>query len=371
MKILICIPCLMTGGTEIQTLSLVNALINQNYEVLTVCYFEYNTNMVSKYLEAGSKVICLNPWGKRVDGKAGVVFLYKGFKQIIKQYHPDVVHVQYMAPGAIPIILLRLLGIKQILATAHTAADIYPHLRIVHFIQKYCVRAFTCITLRAEESFFGTARLYTPEMKIKRRNHFTIYNALPNYISIRQEKKKFFHSTITIGVVSRLEEIKGMDLIIPAFDRVKKEYPNIRLLIVGEGSLRTEMEQQAEKAGITHDITWKGRQAQENLEALYDQIDILLMPSRSEGFGLTAIEGMARGCVVVASDTGGLPEVVKSEEVGLLHQTESVEKIKEKIVQLLNDKDLLTQLSDNAVQYVQQYSFEGYAALFADVYNRI
>jgi hypothetical protein len=48
-----------------------------------------------------------------------------------------------------------LLGIKNIIATAHTAADIYPNLRLVHFVQRHLVRVFTCISLRAEESFFG------------------------------------------------------------------------------------------------------------------------------------------------------------------------------------------------------------------------
>lgn len=370
MKVLICIPCLLTGGTEIQTLNLIQALIEENHQVATVCYFEHSTNMVDKYIEAGSEITCLSPEGTRINGKAGVAFLYKGLQQAIKQYQPDITHVQYMAPGAIPILLLRLLGIKKIIATAHTAADIYPNLKWVHFIQQHCVRAFTCITLRAEESFFGTAQLYTPEAILRKRNHFTISNALPTYINIRQEKKDFSHSTIVIGVVSRLEKIKGMDLIVPAFDGIRKQHPNVKLLIVGDGALRAEMEQQAEELGID-DISWQGRQPQEKLAALYDQIDILLMPSRSEGFGLTAIEGMARGCVVIASDTGGLPEVVKDGKTGLLHQTESIEDMEMKTTQLLNNKTQLMELSENAIHNVQQYSFKRYAALFADLYNRI
>lgn len=74
---------------------------------------------------------------------------------MIRISKPDITHVQYMAPGAIPILLLRLFGIKNIIATAHTAADIYPNLKLVHFIQRYCVRVFTCITQVAEMSFFG------------------------------------------------------------------------------------------------------------------------------------------------------------------------------------------------------------------------
>lgn len=156
MNVLVCIPCLMTGGTEIQTLNLVRALVTGGHKVLTVCYFEYASEMVSRFQEAGSEVICLSKDGSRIGGWKGIIFLYKGLRKILKQYRPEVAHIQYMAPGAIPILLLCLLGIHQIIATAHTPADIYSSLRLVHFVQRHCVRAFTCITELAERSFFGT-----------------------------------------------------------------------------------------------------------------------------------------------------------------------------------------------------------------------
>ena len=103
----------------------------------------------------------------------------------------------------------------------------------------------------------------------------------------------------------------------------------------------------------------------------YDQIDILLMPSRSEGFGLTAIEGMARGCVVVASNTGGLPEVVKDKEVGLLHAQENTEDMTEKICYLLENPQYMKTLSMNAVHYVEQFGYKKYTLLFNDMYKKI
>ncbi len=371
MKVLIAIPCLLTGGTEIQTLNLVQALLQDRHQVVVICYFEYSQEMVHRYQETGCKVICLNSSGVRIGGWKGALYLFKGLRRVLKIVHPEIVHVQYMAPGAIPILLLRLLGIKNIVATVHTAADIYPNLCLIHFIQKYCVRAFTCITLRAEESFFGSSVLYNSEFVLKKRNHFTIYNALPSYIHIRENKKNFSNGIITLGVVSRLEWIKGMDLVIPIFAKLKLQYPAIHLLVVGDGSQRAIMQQQALKLGVNDYIEWTGRQEQSTLQALYDKIDILLMPSRSEGFGLTAIEGMARGCIVVASNIGGLPEVVKDRVVGLLHQTEDKEDIVVKIQSLLEDQTKMIQYSQNALSHVLQFSFEKYAMAFCDLYKRI
>ena len=370
MTILVCIPCLMTGGTEIQTLNLVQALVAGGYRVVTVCYFEYSEDMVSRFRRSGSEVVCLSPTGARVGGWRGILFLYKDLRKVLKQYKPDVAHVQYMAPGAIPILLLRLLGLRQIIATAHTAADIYPNLRLVHFIQRHCVRAFTCITELAEQSFFGSSQLYSENTPLKRRNHFTIYNALPAEFSIRREGRSFSRP-VTLGVVSRLEEIKGMDLVVPAFARVRAKYPDTRLIVVGDGSLREKMQWQAQELGCVDGIEWAGRQPQERLSDWYSRMDIVLMPSRSEGFGLTAIEAMANGCVVVASRTGGLPEVVRDQEVGLLHTPESIDDMADKIGSLVGNVDLLQRYSTAALEYVGRYGFDRYSRLFNDLYKRL
>lgn len=370
MNIIICIPCLMTGGTEIQTLNLVRALVTGGHQVVTICYFEYSPEMITRFQQAGSEVVCLSKDRTRIGGWKGIIFLYKGFRKVLKQCRPEMAHVQYMAPGAIPILLLRLLGMRQIIATAHTAADIYPNLRLIHFVQQHCIRAFTCITERAERSFFGTSLLYSEQTVLKKRNHFTIYNALPAGISIsRQAKSK--DKPLTIGIVSRLEYIKGMDLVVPAFAQVKACHPEMQLLIVGDGSLRKQLEKQAHKAGLEETVEFAGRQPQEKLSSYYDRIDILLMPSRSEGFGLTAIEGMARGCVVVAARTGGLPEVVRDGEIGLLHEPEQVKDLTAQINKLIEQPTLWKQFSNEAIAYVQRFSFERFCHLFNNLYKKL
>lgn len=372
MKVLVCIPCLLTGGTEIQTLNLVQALVDGGHEVTTVCYFEFSENMIKRYESAGSRVICLNQDGSRPVGTFNTVkFLYSGFKNVIKNVKPDIAHVQYMAPGAIPVILLKLLGVKKIIATAHTFADIYPSLRLLRFLQRHVLTAFTCITELAEKSFFGTSQLYSSKTELKKKgNHFTIYNSLPKHFQISEEKKNY-SGPITIGVVSRLEKIKGMDLVVPAFVKVNELFPDTRFIVVGDGSLLEMMKEQAKDLDCGDSIEWCGRQPQEALSGWYKKMDIVLMPSRSEGFGLTAIEAMAYGCVVVASHTGGLPEVVSDGEVGLLHSPESVEDMAEKIVNLLEDHGKFSRLTVNAQQYVTRFSFERYSKEFNNLYKRI
>ena len=404
MKVLICIPCLLTGGTEIQTLNTVHALVQGGHQVTVACYFEHTPDMVARYRRAGAEVILFSPKGVRVGGYKSILFLYKHLRRAIRTIRPDVTHVQYMAPGAMVVLLLWLMGVKNIIATAHTAADIYKDLRLIHFLQRHCLRAWTCITERAERSFFGTSQLYSPDLVLGRRNHFTIYNALPaqmrcndnvddncaaellcsndnvddneNFCSSLTAHRSSLtnskpYTKLTLGVVSRLEPIKGMDLVVPALAEVLKVHPDTQLLVVGDGSLRASMEQQAVELGCADHIRFVGRQPQEELPQWYGQMDIVLMPSRSEGFGLTAIEAMACGCVMVASDTGGLPEVVRDGVCGLLHRTEDVADMASKITSLIGDPTLYDKLRTQSLQEVEKYSFERYAATICDLYKRL
>ena len=435
MKTLICIPCLLTGGTEIQTLNTVRALVQGGHEVTVACYFEHTPYMIGQFEEAGAKVILFSPDGNRQGGWRIIPFLFRKLRSVVKAVRPDVVHVQYMAPGAMVILLLWLMRVKNIITTVHTAADIYKDLRLIHFIQRHCVRAWICITERAEHSFFGSSQLYSKDMVLEKRNHFTIYNALPFRQQVNCDDSlvnalcavnvalprlkaaeqqvnsdesqvkscvaavkgdglkdpqsqgddspatplRFTSNSVAIhrsdaapvlGLVSRLEHIKGMDLVVPAFAEVRKRFPDVQLLVVGDGSLRAAMEQQAMALGCDDAVIWAGRQPQEELSQYYSRMDIVLMPSRSEGFGLTAIEAMAHGCVVVASDIGGLPEVVRDGVCGLLHRSEDVRDMAEKICSLIASSELYRSLQKNALQHVQKFSFQRYAELIHNLYGK-
>lgn len=392
MKVLVCIPCLLTGGTEIQTLSLVSALVSAGHDVTVACYFEHTPEMVNRYKEAGKMqgvtvdVRLLSHDGSRPKGiRAKISHLWRGLKDIVRDVRPDVAHVQYMAPGAIPILILRSLGVKKIVTTAHTSGDIYSKngLRVIQFLNNHVLSGFQCITERAERSFFGlVGQPVSDGQKGKKHgNHFTIYNCLPDYIKIKKKSENeeknikllqttciehLAQNTITIGVVSRLEKIKGMDLVIPAFIDVYKKFQNIKLLIVGDGSLYGKMKKDAEDfLSSTNNnnsdiICFAGRLSQKQLQEYYDKIDLLLIPSRSEGFGLTAIEGMARGCVPIAANTGGLPEVIVDGVSGVIHECENIEDLSAKIKLLIQNKFLHEEISKNAIERAKDYSFDNY-----------
>lgn len=371
-SVLIGIPCLKVGGTEIQTLHLVEALTNGGYHCVTVCYFEYDFAMVQAFEQAGSRVVCLSAYGKRPEGSRKVYnFLKTGLKRVVDEYRPKIAHIQYMAPGAIPVYILHKLGLKTIIATLHTDASIYKSLKLIHFLQRHIVNIFTCVTEIAERSFFGSSCLYTNDYQLKKHNHITIHNCLSGKFEINYDNSKKTKAT-TIGVVARLESIKGTDLVIPAFAKILNYNPDCRLMIVGDGKLRELMEQQQQQLNIANSrIEWVGQVAYEKLHELYKQMDIVWVPSRSEGFGLSAIEAMAQGCVVIASDTGGLREVVNDSNDGILFHTGNADDMAEKTIELLNTPEKMQLLRDNALKKINQFRFEHYSGIINSLYSKL
>lgn len=369
-SVLVAIPSLLVGGTEIQTLRLVEALNQGGHHVVTVCYFEYDFNMVQQFKQAGSKVVCLSAYGNRPEGiKAQRKFLKEGLKRVVAEYRPKIAHVQYMAPGAIPIMILHQLGIKNIIATLHTDANIYKNLRLIHFLQKHIVTAFTCVTATAEQNFFGSHQFYTPELAICKHNHFTLYNSLPQNSS---STIRISESSSRIGFVGRLESIKGADLLLPAFAELMKQNPEATLRIVGDGSLRNKMEQQQKDLSIPNDkVTWVGRVEHEKLEEQYNQMDIVWMPSRSEGFGLSAIEAMSFRKPVIATNTGGLKEIITDGKDGLLFENEDIHALVIKTCDLLKNKELIAAISTNAQQRSCDFSFEKYQSNINNLYSKL
>lgn len=373
-SVLIGIPCLKVGGTEMQTLRLVEALVEGGYHCVTVCYFEYDYSMIQMFEKAGSRVVCLSAYGRRPEGKHKTYkFLKKGLKRVVDEYRPKIAHIQYMAPGAMPIVILNKLGLKTIIATLHTNADIYKNLRLIHFLQKHKTTAFTCVTEIAERSFFGNSTLFDNNFILKRHNHFTIHNCLSPQFKIQEPDTCINpHTPLTIGVVARLEEIKGAVFVIPAFAKVLKAIPECRLMIVGDGKLRETMEQQQRDLNIANSqITWSGRIPYHKLSEQYEQMDVVWIPSRSEGFGLSAIEAKANGRAVVASATGGLIEIVNDSTDGLLFENGNTDDLADKTINLLSNPEKLRQMCINALDNARKYTFEHYSNNILSLYSKL
>lgn len=130
----------------------------------------------------------------------------------------------------------------------------------------------------------------------------------------------------------RLVQIKGVDVLLKAAKRYEDE--NTLTLIAGGGVLLESLKEQAEELEL-NDVVFLGNQTQENLNILYNIADVLAVPSRIEGFGLVAVEALACGTPVIATNQGGLPEFI-NEKVGAIVEVEDDVALEKEISKILS-----------------------------------
>ena len=139
-----------------------------------------------------------------------------------------------------------------------------------------------------------------------------------------------------VGVVARLEPEKGHQTLIEAWPHVLREVPDAYLLIVGEGSRRDFLEQWASAHKVGHRIVFTGRR--DDIPAVTAGLDVAVLPSWREAQGLSILEAMALSRPVVASDVGGIPEMIQDGVTGLLVEHDNPVALAEAVVRLLKDR---------------------------------
>jgi len=141
-----------------------------------------------------------------------------------------------------------------------------------------------------------------------------------------------------VGVVARLEPEKGHPTLVEAWPKVLRAVPDSYLLIVGEGSRRDALEAQARELRIAHRVVFTGRR--DDVPAVTAALDVAVLPSYREAQGLTILEAMALSRPVVASDVGGIPEMIEDGKTGLLVPPHDADALAAAIVRLLTNHPL-------------------------------
>lgn len=167
---------------------------------------------------------------------------------------------------------------------------------------------------------------------------------LKNGISSNFLKRASHSPKITIGFISRIEESKGIIETLSAYKALKKKYHNISLLIAGSGSLSVQVE-----AACSEDpsITYLGY-VNSGLSELLHSIDIYVLPSHHEGLPYSIIEASMAGCAIIASNVGGIPEIIKDGYSGVLIPPQNKDALYSAIKQLILDEKSRNTYSLNA-----------------------
>jgi len=169
--------------------------------------------------------------------------------------------------------------------------------------------------------------------KVKPEKIIVVYNGVDaDQFIFKRESKNIF-----VGTVANLRPVKGHQYLLRAIPIVLERIPAAKFLIVGQGPLRKDLERLAKRLKITKNVIFTGYQ--KNIAEILAKLTLFILPSIRETFPVCLLEAMAASLPVVATDVGGIPEVVKDKETGLLVPPKNPEALATAILTLLQDKE--------------------------------
>lgn len=356
-RILIVTKNLDRGGLEEVILMYATFLDKSRYDVAVACRVE---GIVSAEVGGvpGVRLVC---YGARSRWRR-----FAALWQFARVFKPDIVHNHFSWYG---LIIGVLLGAKRV-ETIHNTYHWFPTgQRIAYSL--YCLLASSIIAVSEHVRRFS--RGFFPLLRLKRIT--VVHNGIHPERFQRSDVKTMRHefgispTDVVLGFLGRLEEQKGVAYLLHAVAELNRDSLNIKVAIVGEGTLKAQLQEHASSLGLKNVLFLGYRR---DTPALFQMFDVFVLPSLFEGLPVVLIEAMAAGCAVVATRIGGVEEVVSHRVNGILVEAGNASALACALRELVTDAATRKRLGENArQQVVQEFSAQTMIERTEEVYRRL
>ena len=305
------------GGMKKHFCTMTKGLAEHGIEVFALCNFEEQSK--EELEKAGVRVLSFS-FQKSIRPLSDCIAMAK-LVSIIRRIKPDMVHCHGFKAGLLGRLAGWITG-ASLLYTVHNFV-IYGRgklaSRLISYFEDWMgskTNGIICVSRALKKSMMEEAGI--DEKKL-----FVIYNAIPDWPAgdrrATREKHHVDEHHILIGTAARLIPSKGMDILLKAASGILSVYPHVRLMIAGSGPEERNLKELAQTLGIGAQVIFTGRVC--DMQNYYSAFDIFVLPTLTEGLGITVLEAMSCGLPVIATSVGGIPEFVIHEKNGLLIQS--------------------------------------------------
>ncbi len=332
-----------------------------------------------------SSVLCLDSkvgvLGKELDKQGFDTFcfsrqsgldtvLIKRLKTYIRKNKIDVLHCHQYTPYVYG--LLASLGTSaNVVFTEHGRfyPDTYRWKRyLVNPILSFFTDSVVCISK-------ATAKALSKYENFPYKKTQVIYNGVKSGHQLVEQQEKLTikndlgltEQDLIFGTISRLDPIKNQLMMISAFSQVMKVRADSKLLLIGDGPMRAELEQHAQKLGVSDSVIFTGFIV--NPQRYFCLMDIFLLPSLSEGTSMTLLEAMAFSIPCIVTDVGGNPEIVLHQDTGLVTPNNDEEALAKAMLHLASDDELYHKFARNGrARYLENFTVEEMVGAYQAMY---
>lgn len=315
-------------------------------------------NKIEKFKPFVNKIYIV-PMIRELSIKEDIKSIIK-IRKILKEINPDIVYMHSSKAGGLGrIALLFNRKIKKIY-NAHGwyfNAKISQKKKIVYqLIEKilaYSTDIIVNISINEYESAINKKIAAKTKMTIIENGiDFTKFIDADKNRDTTRKKYCIDSDEIVIGVVGRLSEQKDPLTTIKAFKNLNEKHKNTKLFYVGSGDLEEEVREYSKRNNIENNVIitgWVG-----DVEKYIPAFDIAILPSKWEGFGLAIVEYMACKKPIVATKTGGIANIIDSEERGFLIETEDYQALSDRICYCIENKELVDKMAQSNFEYAKE-----------------
>ena len=293
---------------------------------------------------------------------------------VVKYENLDLLHVHYAIPHAAVAYMA-----KKILLTEGRYVPVVTtlHGTDITLVGKH--RTFAPVVAFSINKSDGVTAV-SEYLSKQTKEHFKINNEIEviyNFIDFDRFKKvdkDHFKKLIApdgeriLTHVSNFRKVKRVEDVIQVFKRVYEEVPS-KLLLIGDGPERQNLEELCREIGLCHEIRFLGKQ--DAVEELLAISDLFIIPSANESFGLAALEAMACEVPVISSNVGGLPEVNIHGETGYLSDVGNVDEMAENAIRILKDDEILQRFRKNALAQARRFDIKNILPKYEAYYEHI
>jgi glycosyltransferase involved in cell wall biosynthesis len=322
----------IVGGMETYVLRLLQRLPPDVFNITCLCVCE--SRITSQLRDMGCKVH-ITPITDDPDWQS----IQLGIS-LIQDEAIDVMHAHLPNAHTLTGILSKLTGIPA-LATIHSRYLGLRDFEVHKLMQTY-------LHVVAKTAYFHARSLGVPSSKLR-----FIGNGVDTEIFRPVAKTDYLHSivnivpgTLLVGYIGRLSPEKGPEVFVQVADKVHEKLPNCHFVLIGEGPMREKLETEIENLGLGDYIHFAGLQS--DMSQVYASLDLAVSTSYSEGMPLAIIEAMASGLAVVATNVGGVSDIVEVGGTGLLHSVGDLNGLAKSIVALMSDEAMRAAMGKEA-----------------------
>jgi len=316
-------------------------------------------------------------WLARLQLPFFLLFMFYRLIKITGETRFDLIHCHWLIPQGFFCALIKLLRGIPYLLTAHGGdVNSFKGLPVVPGLIRFALKQSTLCTVNSQA---------TRNQVLKYYNKASI-RVVPMGVDLEQFHPSNYNEKIKDSIgkenllllgVGRLADKKGFKYLIEAMPLILQEIPSAKLAIIGFGPKKTQLENKIKELNLTASVFLTGGKAGKELQDWFATADIFIGPSivtpdgDTEGQGVVFLEAMASGTPVIASDVGGIKDIVRDGISGLLVPEKEPRAIADKVLELAKNKALRDQLTQNALQLVRvDYSWEQTAQKFLKAYQQ-